>query len=77
MTSLPLNIIDRVHESVKRNIYLLTGSNDEETDIDSLIKFNNRLIISNNVNFLEAVKNDIGGEILEDSNIGPFLYYGI
>jgi hypothetical protein len=77
MNSLPLNIIDRVNESVKRNFYLLTGSKDEETDIDSLIKFNNRLIISNNLDFLEAVKKDIGGEILEDSNIGSFLYYGI
>ncbi len=60
---------------VKKNIHVLRESN-PDIDIRSLVAFNNRLIISQSKIFLEAVKSEIGGEIIEDSKIGTFLYYG-
>jgi hypothetical protein len=54
----------------------LNECNPEDNEISSLVGFNNRLLISDCKAFLEAVKGEIGGEILEDSKIGKFLYYG-
>jgi len=71
MTPPSINYFDKCHqvtESVK--------SNTDETDISNLVGFNNRVVLSNCKPFLEAVKNEIGGEIIEDSIIGTFLYYG-
>jgi hypothetical protein len=34
------------------------------------------LLLSNSQEFLEAVKSDIGGEMVEDKAIGSFLYFG-
>jgi len=55
---------------------LLNECNPEEIDIQTLVGFNNRIVLSDCKAFLEAVKSEIGGEIIEDSKIGPFLYYG-
>ena len=66
----------QVTESVKNNLHLLNICNPEEVDIQSLVGFNNRIVKSDCIAFLEAVKDVIGGEIIEDSQIGSFLYYG-
>ena len=74
-----VNFIDRCHQvtkSVKKNLHLLNECNPEEIDINSLVGFNNRVILSDCKAFLEAIKKEIGGEIMEDSKIGPCLYYG-
>jgi len=79
MTPPSINYFDKCHqvtESVKNNLHLLNVSNTDETDISNLVGFNNRVVLSNCKPFLEAVKNEIGGEIIEDSIIGTFLYYG-
>lgn len=79
MESLPDDILDKcelVTASVKKNLYLLNVCNPEEVDIASLVAFNNRLVLSDCKAFLEAVRSDVGGEIIEDSQIGSFLYYG-
>jgi len=71
--------LDKCHKvtvSVKKNLYLINTCNPEEIDIESMVGFNNRIVLSDCKAFLEAVKGEIGGEIIEDSNIGPFLYYG-
>ncbi len=73
------DIIARCHQvtkSVKRNLHLLENTNPESLDIFSLVGFNSRVVLSGQKAFLEAVKKEIGGEIIEDSDIGPFLYYG-
>lgn len=60
---------DQVIGSIQKNHYILEMT-------DSFYKFNNRLLLSNNQEFLNAVKNDIGGELVIDKAIGPFLYFG-
>ncbi len=60
---------DQVIGSIQRNHYILETT-------DSFYKFNNRLLLSNNQDFLNAVKTDIGGELVIDKAIGPFLYFG-
>jgi hypothetical protein len=79
MEPLPDDILDKCHlvtASVKKNLHLLNVCSPEEFDIESLVGFNNRIVLSDSKAFLEAVRSDIGGEIIEDSEIGPFLYYG-
>jgi hypothetical protein len=74
-----IDILGKYHqltESVEKNLHFLNRCNPKEIDINSLISFNNRLLISDCKVFLEAVKKEIGGEIIEDSKIGSFLYYG-
>ncbi len=74
-----IDILGKYHhltESVNKNLHFLNRCNPKEIDITSLISFNNRLLISDCKAFLEAVKSDIGGEIIEDAMIGSFLYYG-
>jgi hypothetical protein len=60
---------DQVIVSIQKNHYLLEMT-------DSFYKFNNRLLLSNNPEFLKAVKTDIGGELVIDKAIGAFLYFG-
>ena len=72
-----IDILGKCHnvtESVNHNLHLI-GSNLRDIDISS-VGYNNRIVISKSKAFLEAVKSEIGGEIMEDSNIGSFLYYG-
>jgi hypothetical protein len=79
MQQQPSDILGKYHEvtkSVKKNLHLLNECNPEEIDISSLVGFNNRIVLSDCKVFLEAIKGEIGGEIMEDSIIGPFLYYG-
>jgi hypothetical protein len=64
--------IQVVAESVKKNSHLLQPI---PTTEQSIVGVNGRLILSNNLKFLEAVKNDVGGEIISDNIIGSFLYY--
>lgn len=62
---------DLVIESIHKNVHLLKKNNPS-----SYYKFNNRLLLSDNPEFLSAVKNDVGGEIILDMATGPFLYFG-
>lgn len=62
-----------VMESIQRNYYILDESS--KTINGQYYKYNNRILLSNNQQFLEAVKNDIGGELILDSAIGPFLVF--
>lgn len=71
-----LNKCQIVTASIKKNLHLLNVSNPDEIDIDSLVAFNNRIVLSACMEFLEAVRKDVGGEIIEDSYIGSFLYFG-
>lgn len=66
----------QIGEIVKKNLYLLKEGNTDDIDFRSLVAFNNRLVISESKSFLEALKRELGGEIIEDSKIGTFLYYG-
>lgn len=75
----PEDILSRCHqvtESVKRNLHLLENTNPKTVEIFSLVSFNSRIVLSGQKDFLEAVKKEIGGEIIDDTTIGPFLYYG-
>ncbi|MDP4209758.1 MAG: hypothetical protein Q8928_13175 [Bacteroidota bacterium] len=63
-----------VAQSVKKNSYLLQPV---PSNIQNFVGINGRLILSNNLEFLEAVRDDIGGEIIFDNVIGTFLYYNI
>jgi len=38
--------------------------------------FNSRVVISESLEFLEAIRNEVGGEIINSKTIGAFLYLG-
>ncbi len=74
-----MDVLGKCHnvtESVSHNLHLISNDNPKELDVTSSVGFNNRIVISQSKEFLEAVKREIGGEIMEDSMIGSFLYYG-
>ena len=60
---------DQVIDSIQKNYYLLEKNNNH-------YKFNNRLLLSDSPEFLNAVRADIGGELIIDNSIGAFLYFG-
>lgn len=64
---------DFIIEAISKNKYLL-----DNADADSIsfmpFGYNNRVIISNNQRFLQAMQNDLGGEIIHDNTIGSFLH---
>ena len=72
-------IIDKfqkVSNSVKKNMPLLKKPDIENKNITFKVGYNSRVVLSNNKEFLEALKTELGGEIMEDTRIGQFLYYG-
>jgi len=74
-----LSLIDKykkVIESILKNIHLLDCNTSTEKDYGYKFGFNSHIIISECLEFLKAVSRDIGGEILIDSIVGHFLYYG-
>jgi hypothetical protein len=66
------DIVLKVSESIERNFHILENS---KVDYKNKISYNGNLLLSDCMEFLEAVKNEIGGEIIKDPAIGTFLYY--
>jgi hypothetical protein len=64
---------DFIIEAISKNKYLL-DSNETENISFMPFGYNNRVIISNNQLFLQAMQNDLGGEIIHDNTIGSFLH---
>jgi hypothetical protein len=64
-----------VLESIQKNYYILESNNSNKNE-RQYYKYNNRILLSNSKEFLDAVKKDIGGEIILDTAIGPFLFFG-
>jgi hypothetical protein len=75
------DIIEKTHQvtsSVQEHMHLIDKCNKghDEENPPFTVTYNNRLVLSDCLPFLEAVKRDIGGEIIDDPAIGHFLYYG-
>lgn len=64
-----------VIDSIQKNYFILEDNTSNKNG-NQYYKFNNRILLSNNREFLDAVKSDIGGEVILDSSIGPFLFFG-
>lgn len=64
---------DFIIEAISKNKYLL-DSNETENISFMPFGYNNRVIISKNQLFLQAMQNDLGGEIIHDNTIGSFLH---
>ncbi len=62
---------DLLIESIEKNFHYI-----KESSGSKYYKFNNRMLLSNSPEFLQAVKSDMGGVIIEDSSIGSFLFFG-
>jgi hypothetical protein len=67
--------INLLIEVIDKNEHLILGTSNEET-IKKQYAFNSRVVIAKDINFLEAIRKDMGGEIIITKNIGPFLYFG-
>jgi hypothetical protein len=71
------DLFDKYHQlslSVKKNLYLLDPSGVDSDPQKLLVGFNDKVIISENMAFLEAIKKDVGGDIIDDDVLGRFLY---
>ena len=65
--------IDLLLEVIRKNEYLLSKSNKELEK--KLYNYTSRAVISDNLDFLEAIWKEMGGEIINDKSIGSFLYF--
>lgn len=65
--------IDNLIKVIRKNEYLLEGVSGY--DIGKLkYDFTRRVVISDNIKFLETIRDEIGGELINDKSIGTFLY---
>jgi hypothetical protein len=72
------NFLDKcfqLSKSVEKNIHLLDNLKPEHYK-NRKVGYNDHIVISDSVKFLEAVRNDVGGEIIRDPKLGTFLYLG-
>ena len=68
------NRIDMLIDVMRRNEHFITSSSNEEKG-KKKYGFNSHVVISESIDFLEAIRREIGGEILSSKSIGPFLYF--
>ena len=66
--------INLLIEVIDKNEHIIVGSSIEEPMIKPYA-FNSRVVIAKDINFLEAIRKDMGGELIITSKIGPFLYF--
>ena len=65
--------INLLMEVIEKNEHIIAGSSSDEKM--KPYAFNSRVVIAKDINFLEAVRKEIGGELIICKNIGPFLYF--
>lgn len=68
---------EKLRNSIEKQLKQLGLENTEENLKKMSIAYNSRVVISSNKVFLESLKNDIGGEIINDDELGVFLYLEI
>ena len=70
------NRIDKcfqLSKSIEKNIHLLDKTTAEHSKSPKT-GYSKHVVMSDCIEFLEAIKNDVGGEIIQDSELGTFLY---
>jgi hypothetical protein len=68
--------INLLIDVVRKNEHLITKLSDNELN-KKTYAFSSRVVISKDINFLEAVHKEMGGEIISNKTIGPFLYFDL
>jgi hypothetical protein len=63
----------QIIECVERHYHIVEKFKEEKRKQDKLVNYNNRLILSECVEFLKAIQSDIGGEIQTDQLLGTYL----
>jgi hypothetical protein len=66
--------INLLIEVIEKNEHIIVGFSNVKI-IKKPYAFNSRLVIAKDINFLEAVRKEMGGELIITKNIGPFLYF--
>ena len=66
--------INLLIEVIEKNEHIVIGSLIEEP-MKKPYAFNSRVLIAKDINFLEAIRKDMGGELIITNKIGPFLYF--
>lgn len=66
--------IDLLIEVIRKNEHLIVEPSDNATR-KKTYAFNSRVIMADNIDFLEAIRKDMGGELIISKNIGSFLYF--
>ena len=66
--------INKLLEVIEKNKYLISDVKNDET-LRKTYAYNSRVVIAENIDFLEAIHNDMGGELIISTQIGPFLFF--
>jgi hypothetical protein len=67
--------IDLLIEVIKKNEHLVNNELNRSTG-KMAYDFTSKVVISESIDFLEAIRKDISGEIINNKSIGSFLYFG-
>jgi hypothetical protein len=78
MKNLPSNIrvdhIDKLLKVIEKNKHMII-EREEDATLKKTYAFNSRVVIAENIDFLEAIHSDMGGELITSSPTGPFLFF--
>jgi hypothetical protein len=69
------NRIDLLLEVIREKKRLFIDSSKNENG-KKTYNFNSHVVISESIDFLEAIRKEVGGEIINSKTIGAFLYLG-
>jgi hypothetical protein len=67
------NRLDLLREVIQKNKNIITSTTDAEAGKKTYC-YNSRVVISESIDFLEAIRKELGGEIINSKAIGAFLY---
>ncbi len=67
--------IDLLIEVIRKNEHI-ANNNVKSSTGKKAYDFTSKVVISESIDFLEAIRKDIGGEIINNKTIGSFLYFG-
>jgi hypothetical protein len=65
--------LDMLFKVIQKNEHLIA---DPTNNVGmKTYQYNSRLVIANNIEFLEAIRKEMGGELINTKSLGTFLYF--
>jgi len=66
--------LDVLFDVIRKHKHIIIASSNDKTGKKTL-GFNSHVVISESIDFLEAIRKKMGGEIINNKTIGAFLYF--
>jgi flagellar biosynthesis chaperone FliJ len=66
--------IDTLHKVIQKNEHLIESTPNEKGERKAY-EYSSRMVLSKNIEFLEAIRKEMGGELINTQSLGTFLYF--